>query len=127
MTPRARSRLRSDSTCSCQCIGTGAAVCTVLGITRPPDGSPLAGQSCMATGGSAMHGDGRCWQVLNVDDAKRCSSHSSILALLAGVHMNGSATGRTGTTVRGGQEHESIESAVYAKPPAFRLPCLWSI
>ena len=30
--------------------------------------------------------------------------------------------GRTGTTVRGGQEHESIESAVCAKPPAPRLP-----
>ena len=51
-------------------------------------------------------------------------SHSSISALLAGVHSNGSATGRTGTTVRGGQEHESIETAVCAKPPAFRLPCL---
>ena len=71
-----------------------------------------------------MHGSGRCGQVLKVDDAKRCSSHSSILELLAGVHSNGSATGRTGTTVRGGQEHESIESVVCAKPPAFRLPCL---
>ena len=48
----------------------------------------------------------------------------SILELLAGVHSNGSATGRTGTTVRGGQEHESIESVVCAKPPAFRLPYL---
>ena len=55
-----------------------------------------------------MHGSGRCGQVLKADDAKRCSSHSSILELLAGVHSNGSATGRTGTTVRGGQEHESI-------------------
>ena len=70
-----------------------------------------------------MHGSGRCGQMLKVDDAKRCSSHSSILALLAGVHSNGSATGRTGTTVRGGQE-PSIESAVCAKPPAFRLTCL---
>ena len=40
------------------------------------------------------------------------------------MHSNGSATGWVGTTVRGGQEHESIESAVCAKPPAFRLPCL---
>ena len=71
-----------------------------------------------------MHGSGRCGQVLKVDDAKRCSSHSSILALLAGVHSNGSATGRIGTTLRGGQEHESIETAVCAKPPAFRLSCL---
>ena len=47
------------------------------------------------------------------------------LALLAAVYSNGSATGRTGITVRGGQEHESIiESAVCSKPPAFRLPCL---
>ena len=71
-----------------------------------------------------MHGSGRCGQVLKVDDSKRCSSHSSILALLAGVRSNGSATGRTGTTVRGGKEHVSIEYAVCAKPPAFRLPCL---
>ena len=62
--------------------------------------------------------------MLKVDDAKRCSSNSSILALLAGVHSNGSATGRNGTTVRGGQEHESIEFAVCDKPPMFRLPCL---
>ena len=40
------------------------------------------------------------------------------------MHSNGCATGRTGTTVRGGQEHESIKSAVCAKPPEFRLPCL---
>ena len=71
-----------------------------------------------------MHGSGRCGQVLKVDDAKRCSSHVSILALLAGVHSNGSATGRTGTTVQGGQEHQSIESEVVAKPTSFRLPCL---
>ena len=71
-----------------------------------------------------MHGSGRCGQVLKVYDAKQCSSHSSILALLAGVHSNGTATGRTGTTVRGGQEHESIESVVCAKPPAPRPPCL---
>ena len=62
--------------------------------------------------------------MLKVDDAKRYSNHFSILALLAGVHSNGSATGRTGTTVQGGHEHESIESSVCAKPPAFRLPCL---
>ena len=71
-----------------------------------------------------MHGSGRSGQVLKVDDAKRCSSHSSILALLAGVHSHGSATGRTGTIVRGGQKHEAIESAVCTKPPALRLPCL---
>ena len=53
--PRASSRLRSDSTCSCQCIGTVAAVCTALGSYHPPDGSPVAGQSCMAAGGV-----GRC-------------------------------------------------------------------
>ena len=73
-----------------------------------------------------MDGSGRCGQVLKVDDAKQCtcSSHSSILALLAGVHSNGSTTGRTGTTVRCGQEHESTESVGCAKPPAFRLSCL---
>ena len=49
--PRASSRLRSDSTCSCQCIGTVAAVCTALGSYHPPDGSPLAGESCMVAGG----------------------------------------------------------------------------
>ena len=48
----------------------------------------------------------------------------SLPALLAGVHSNGSATGRTVTTVRGGQRHESIESTVCAKPPACRLPGL---
>ena len=71
-----------------------------------------------------MHGSGRCGQVLKVGDVKRCRSHSSILALLAGVHSNGSATGRTGTIERGGQKHESVQSAVCAKPSAFRLPCL---
>ena len=71
-----------------------------------------------------MHGSGRCGQVLMVDDAKRCSSHSSILELLAGIYSNGSATGRTETTVRGGQYHEFIESVVCAKPLAFRQPCL---
>ena len=116
MTPRASSRLRSDSTCFCQCIGNGAAVCTALGITPS--------SRWISTGEPVLHGSGRCGQVLEVDDAKRCSSHSSILELLAGVHSNGSATGRTGTTVRGGQEHESIESVVCAKPPAFRPPCL---
>ena len=116
MTPRASSRLRSDITCSCQCIGTGAAVCTALGTTPS--------SRWISTVGSVMHGSGQCGQVLKVDDAKRCSSHSSILALLAGVRSNGSATGRTGTTVRGGQVHESIESAVCAKLPALRLPCL---
>ena len=55
-----------------------------------------------------MDGSGRCEQVLKADDAKRSSSHYSILALLAGEHSNGSATGQTGTTVRGGQEHEPI-------------------
>ena len=70
-----------------------------------------------------MHGSGRCGKVLKVDDAKRCSSHSSILTLLAGVHSNGSCTGQTGTAVRGGQDHESVESAVCAKPLDFRLPC----
>ena len=59
--------------------------------------------------------------MFEVDDAKRCSSNSSILALLAGVHSNGSGTGRIGTTVRGGQELESIETAFCAKTPAFRL------
>ena len=58
--------------------------------------------------------------MLKVDDAKRCSSDSSILTLFARVHSNGSVTGRTVTTVRGGHEHESIEFAVCAKPPAFR-------
>ena len=51
-------------------------------------------------------------------------SHFSILALLAGVHSNGSATGRTGTTVRAGEDHESIESVVCDKPPTFRLSCI---
>ena len=54
--------------------------------------------------------------MLKVDDSKRCISHSSILALLAGLHSNDSATGRTGTTIRGGQEHESIEFAFGVKP-----------
>ena len=53
----------------------------------------------MSTGAPVMHGSGRCGQVLKVDDAKRCSSHSSILELLAGVHSNGSATGRTGSVI----------------------------
>ena len=57
----------------------------------------------ISTGGPVMHGSERCGQVLKVDDAKRCSSDYSILTLLAGLNSNGSATGRTGTTVRGGQ------------------------
>ena len=107
------SHLWWDSTCSCQCIGTGAAVCTALGITPS--------SRWISTGRPVMHSSGRCGQVLKVDDAKWCSSHSSILT---GVHSNGSATGRTGTTVRGGQDHKSRESAVCVKPPAFTLPCL---
>ena len=46
--------------------------------------------------------------MLKVGDAKRCKSRSSILALLAGMHSNGSATGRTGTAVRGGQKHDHL-------------------
>ena len=96
MIPRSSSSLRSDITCSCQCIGTGAAVCTALVITPS--------SRWISTGGSVMHSSGHCGHVLKVDDSKRCSSHSPILALLAGVRSNGSATGRTGATVRGGQE-----------------------
>ena len=62
----------------------------------------------ISTGGPVMHGSGRCVHMLKVGDAKRCSSHSSILALLAGMHSNGSATGRTGTAVRGGQRHDHL-------------------
>ena len=50
--PGASSRLRSDSTCSCQCIGTGAAVCTAMGITPS--------SRWISTGGPVMHGSGRC-------------------------------------------------------------------
>ena len=65
-----------------------------------------------------MHGSG---QVLTVDDAKRCSSHSSILELLAGVHSNGNATGRTGTIVRG-DKSTSLQS-LYSAPNHLRLDC----
>ena len=62
--------------------------------------------------------------MLKVDDAKRCNSHSSILALLVVVHSKGNVNGRTGTTARSGQEHKYMESAVSPKPPAFILSCL---
>ena len=116
MTPRASSRLRSDSTCSCQCIGTGAAVCTALEIT------PYS--RWISTGRPVMHGSARCGQVLKVDYAKRC-----VAAIILGVVSCSvfewqcywtdwdHSTRRTGARVH-------IESAVCSKPPAFRLPCL---
>ena len=70
-----------------------------------------------------MHGIGRCGQVLKVDEAKCCSSQSSIFALLAGVHSKGSIPGRFGTTVRGGQEHGPSAFSGGAEQPALSIHC----
>ena len=57
--------------------------------------------------------------MLKVDDAKCCSSHCSIAALLVGVHSNGMTEGRSGTTVRAGQEHGTDDAADNEEHPVF--------
>ena len=58
---------------------------------------------------------------------KQINSHSSILLLFSGTHLNGSFFGRLGTTVRIGQEHGPVALGVLQ--PAFsvlELLCLLS-
>ena len=68
-----------------------------------------------------MQGRGPWGHVLKVEDANSLRSHAFIFALFASVHSKGRVVGRSGTSVRAGQEQGPAWSAGVNEHPAFKV------